>query len=390
MALLTVEASAIEPAWMTRPGTIGHALQQPDGTSIYLDAVRIVKNKPTDNTAYYVVGECFSRDARMIIIGSLPEGFKLNQTVDIEGTLTTLDNGYRAITNTTIYAYLNRNGNILYHGPLIKGILGPIPWAWKQAFVPTTASSMSLMTDGGFPGGYPDPLPLAAASFCSTIAQAKSQPDGTFIELQCHPIQSVSTGYFIMAEDGTSDTLKAYYSNSVSTTSRINKISGTMKTDSGQRILCVDSGSGFDPGVDQTGNVMSADSGSVAWAKTFADTTTLPAPLTGKVVSRTFSSLGYFYVQETTGSSGIRVNDYNMASLVAIGDIVDVEGEMSSDDGERVILASSTTIMDSTTITTVGANNRSLAGGDFNIFTPGAYIHSVSIMLAYLSVLGAR
>lgn len=86
----------------------------------------------------------------------------------------------------------------------------------------------------------------------------------------------------------------------------------------------------------------------------------MPAPLSGKVVSRTFPWLGYFYI-------------LGMASFVATGDTVDVEGELATDDGERVVDASSTTLVDIASVASVGLNGRSLAGGNFNVFTPGAH-----------------
>ncbi|MEN6520053.1 MAG: hypothetical protein ABFD46_02740 [Armatimonadota bacterium] len=378
MVLLAVGAYAVEPTWTTRPGTIRHALEQTDGTSVYLDAVRIRKNRPSDNPAYYVVGECYKCESTIIVLASLPEGFQIDQTVDVEGTLTTLDNGYRAVTNVTIYAYLDRDGNMLYHGPLVKGVLSPTQWEWKQAFASSTTSSssmnsMSAMAENESSSNEPDPSPLAASTYYSTIAAVKSQPDDTFVELQCHPIQSVSTGYFIMSEDGTSDTIKVYYSNPAVATSRVNKITGTMKTESGQRVLCVDSGPGFDPAVNQIGNAFIVSSGTIAWAMTFPDGITLPTDgrshaLVGKLVSWCDGSV--LNIQEPGGYMGIMVNPSTLPPD-SQNYTVDIDGIIYSDanTGERFISGTTTYTVTSQSVKSVGMNGKSIGGSDFNVYT---------------------
>lgn len=49
--------------------------------------------------------------------------------VDVEGTLMTLASGKRALSDVTVYAYTDKAGKILIHGPLIKGLLGSNPVA---------------------------------------------------------------------------------------------------------------------------------------------------------------------------------------------------------------------------------------------------------------------
>ena len=49
------------------------------------------------------------------------------------------------------------------------------------------------------------------AELCETIADAKAVSDGTAVELRCKPIASIDSGFFIMGEDGSSDTLKVYF-----------------------------------------------------------------------------------------------------------------------------------------------------------------------------------
>lgn len=232
------------------------------------------------------------------------------------------------------------------------------------------------MDEGSLPA-MPDSLDSETAPvYCTTITDAKAQYSFTshnLVELQCRPFSSATSTQFTLGQDNPTDSITVYYTNSASLgTGRINKIVGTIQKDTGDNYwLEVDSGTNWTEG-DFIGNVQTAPEGSIAWAKTFGDGLSLSATLAGKVVSRTFPSHGYYYIQEPTRAGGIRVNDY-MTSSVAIGDIVDVEGEMASDDGERVINATSTTIVDSATIAPLGLNNKSLAGGSFNALTLGAY-----------------
>lgn len=103
--------------WMERQGTIGHAVNQPDGTRIYLDAVWVAKNKPYQNPAYYVVREPFDVKALLVVLATPPPELRPWQTVDVEGTLTTLPSGDRALVDAKTYGYLDREDNLLYRGP---------------------------------------------------------------------------------------------------------------------------------------------------------------------------------------------------------------------------------------------------------------------------------
>ncbi len=205
--------------WMTRPGTIGHALSLADGSHVYLDAVVADKIRARQKPAYFVVRECFNPKDRLVMNIPPPPDLWTRQTIDVEGILTTLPNGHRALRNVTVFAYLDAEGNMLYHGPLIKGLLEPTPWQWKTALPPDRTITTQ---DSPAPPGEPNPAPENPPIYCATIADAKAQSDGTTVKLECKPVDSTGTGYFVMAEDDTSDTLKVYYSQSVNDTDRIN------------------------------------------------------------------------------------------------------------------------------------------------------------------------
>jgi hypothetical protein len=385
---MSVATAAVDD-WMTRPGTINHAMAQPDGTHVYLDAVRIDKNKPNQRISYFVVDECFGRSNRIIVLAALPAGFRLDQTIDIEGTLGTSRNGHRVILHPTIYAYLSRQGQVLYHGPLIKGLLEPTHWEWKQAFAAapsmdpsavqsTTTSSMALSEGDAEPPLDPSPAPMDPSVAVATIAAAKQQPDGTAVVLECKPVDSQAADHFVMAEDDTSDTLKVFYTGTLTTTHRINRIHGTMKTYNSERILCVNQGPGgtgttvFDPAVDRMGGVMAAASGTIAWAMTYPDGTVLPTDgrtcaLPGKQVSWCDGSV--INIQESNGYMGIIVgtdklppDDSNYAA--------DINGTIYTNNyGERFISGSVSYTATGKAVKPVGMNGRSIGGGDFNGYT---------------------
>jgi hypothetical protein len=175
-----------------------------------------------------------------------------------------------------------------------------------------------------------------------------------------------------MGEDSAPETLKTYYSSAVTDTDRANKVSGQLTTEGTARVLCVNGGPGYDP-QGYVGTLLVAPQGTIAWAKTLADGASLTSPLQGKVVSRTFPSGGYFYIQEADRSMGIRVNDENAALTVTPGDTVTIaSGSLTTADGERVINTWGTTIgVPVNAPRPAGLITRNLGGGDFNVYSPG-------------------
>jgi hypothetical protein len=74
LLLLSSVSIASVPEWMMRSGTIGNALQQPDGTHVYLDAVIVDKIKAEQENPYLTIHECFNRSDRIIVVTpSAPE-----------------------------------------------------------------------------------------------------------------------------------------------------------------------------------------------------------------------------------------------------------------------------------------------------------------------------
>jgi len=223
---------AASPDWMQRVGTIGHAVTLQDDSHVYLDAVEISKIRGSQTPPYLVIAECFSPRDKIIVLTQPAPELRVGETVDVEGDLTTLESGDRAVVNATIWGYTDSSGTLLYHGPLIKGLLEPTPWEWKANLTIVPPATQSSQSES-------NPTPPVEVSTdssvnvesCSTIADAKAKDVGTVVELRCKPISSVGSGYFMLGQDGSSDTLKTYFTGSVSQTDRVCVVRGTIDTD---------------------------------------------------------------------------------------------------------------------------------------------------------------
>lgn len=256
-AICPATAASDTPDWMVRPGTIGHAMALSDGSSVYLDAVEVDKIKAKIAEPYFTIHECFSMRDRLVVL-STPDGrLRMNQTVDVSGTLTTLSNGSRAIANPTIYGYTDLDGKLLYHGPLIKGLLEPTPWEWKIDLTVSPTASAAQARSSVASSEEPDTSPADAPDYYPRIADitgeqssaAQSQsfpahvqdyysgipdvqglPDGSLVELTKKRIIGVGTDtisgvdydYLDIAEDlPAEDWIRAYYTGDVSANDRV-------------------------------------------------------------------------------------------------------------------------------------------------------------------------
>lgn len=364
-ALLIPALAEASPAWMTRPGTTEHAIGQVDGTRVYLDAVNILKIRARQ-TPYYIVVSDWGIKNRIVVLTTPASVLRPGQTVDIEGVVTTLSNGERAIAKARVIGYQDRNGNLLLHGPLIKGTTGPTPWQWKADLTVRDISTATAPDEAPTPPGEPSSSLASAPTFCATIADAKAQADGTAVELRCRPVSSTGSGYFMLGEDASSDTLKTYYTAAVTTSYRVVTVTGTIQTEGTDKVLDIDSGPGYDPQV-FTGSVSLALSGTIAWAKTFADWTELPTDgrtyaLEKKPVSWCDGSR--VYIEEADRSSGILLNNASLPPndspyVASVTGVINTNG-----DGERSIDVYSISYTATTSAPRpLGMNNRSTATG---------------------------
>lgn len=284
------------------------------------------------------------------------------------------------VSPDNVLIYCDQRGRPFLFPPL-KGL--GIEWPNKRSLAElggtgtARTASVSVMSEGDLPP-IPDALDSGGAPiYCATIAEARAAydpNDRVLVELQCRPLSGATSTQFTLGQDSPTDSITTYYTSSGSLgTGRINRIVGTIQKDAGTNYwIEVDSGPNWQTG-DSVGSVQAVPEGSIAWAKTFADSATLPSQLTGKVVSRVFLDEESFYIQEPSRSSGIRVHDpYNVYSVYP-GAIVDVDGSLSSLDGERVIETTNTSYpVEYTSVKPLFMTNRSLAGGSFNVLTNGA------------------
>ncbi len=323
------------------------------------------------------------------------------QTCDIEGDTTLTDSGDLAIQNVTVWGYADpETDQILYHGPLIKGLLERTVWdPMIDLTIQTETQSLRSAAAMSETSGEPDTTLPPAPTFYPTVAgilspstsqtqSAHTQSyyptiptgglsDGEEVEFECKPIvdsgvQTIGAStynYIDIEDDGGSTTLRASCHNAVTDT-RLNLISGQMRTDgSGNWWLCVDDGPNYDSQV-FVGQLQAAASNTIAFGFTLPDSTSVS--LVGKVVEANSTDFpGAFYIQEPGRTTGIRVI-YTGASLNR-GDVVSVSGTMATGaDGEREIAASTvSSVSGSGAPNPLGMSNKTLNAGDFNVYTPG-------------------
>jgi hypothetical protein len=283
LALSTTVAASFD--WQSREGTVKWAEGLADGTHVYLDAVEISKIRAQQSPPYIVIAECFSwRDKLVAFTQPSPE-LRVGQTVDVEGDLTTTESGDRALTNVTVWGYTDSAGTLLYHGPLIKGLLEPTPWDYK---VNLTVDFSPLRSETPSQPGEVTTDSSTEVQVCATIADAKANDVGTAVIIRCHPVSSGGTGSFVLGEDGSTDTLATNYTGTVSQTSRVCSVSGTIDTTDGtDRVLDVDSGPNYNVQESFQGSILTAPQDSVAWVKSWAGGHTFSTgDITGKIITR--------------------------------------------------------------------------------------------------------
>jgi RHS repeat-associated protein len=205
------------------------------------------------------------------------------------------------------------------------------------------------------------------------------------VELECKGIAAVGTeniggtdyNYFDMIENPpATDTIRCYYTGTAAVTDCVNRITGQIRHTSPETpVIDIDTGPYYDPQLFR-GSCQLAAQGTIAWAKTFPDGAQLPASLEAKVVSGDFSwGLGYFFIQEPSRASGIRVNPTSYYWGFYPGDQVTIAGgQVTTVNNQRAIIVDPGDIqwLSRDSVRPLGLNNRAVAGGPFNVYTPGA------------------
>jgi hypothetical protein len=404
LAILRQASWATTPDWMQREGTIKHVLIS-ESTHAYIDAVIVDKIKADEG--YFTVKEPYSSADRLVILSPPSPLLRRGQLLDIEGDRIILsDNRGVALTNVTVYGYATSEGVLLTRGgPVSKGILRKTFWARMTDITVRPATTNPLSDEpNDSPAEQPSYYPTIADILegNSTVAQESPQrmqieslydgipdlnglPDGSLVELQCKRITGVGTElidgttyhYIDISEDlPATDTIRCYYSGTPTVTAadRINKITGQIRYVDTTEVICVDDGYGYAP---QTleGKIQVATVGSIAYARTCPDNTTVTLSSKVIIADRTDLSGDRLYIEESNRSAGILII-YSGIEEASRGTTIDIAGTIDTlPSGERWIDAGSngiTVVTPGLSLpTTVGMNNRACGGTDFNVLTPG-------------------
>lgn len=124
----SLAASAAEPDFPDRPGTIVHALSLPIGSAVYLDAVYV----DSISGDYFVIREWWNPKRTLVVSMISPPALTLNQLVDVQGVTGRLSDGSPAVLNPHVYGYLDENGNLDADPFLMKMPDEPMPWPWEK------------------------------------------------------------------------------------------------------------------------------------------------------------------------------------------------------------------------------------------------------------------
>lgn len=399
--LLAVLLGASGVAWCSAsvPDDIGACLNQPDGSRVTLPCEEIYK-AGRSGRSFAIKEFCEPQPAhpRLAVVSTRLLPVSPYWTCDLSGVLSSFSGTSRngsainqrvlVVSPEDVLVYCDQKGRPFLF-PLLKGL--GIEWPNKRSLAELSGDSLvssaraSTLDASSLPP-MPDALDSSSAPvYCATIAAAKTEyatGERNLVELHCHPFGSATSTQFTLGQDDPADSITVYYTGSANLgTGRINKIVGTIQKGTGDSYwIEVDSGTNWTNG-DTLGSVQTAPEGSIVWAKTLPEGGTMSSyqqnandpPLVEKVVSRVFPGQGYFYVQEPSRSSGIRVADTASALTLSPGDIVTIhDGDVTTVDGERVINSSYTDLISTGTApSALGLVNKALGGGNYNICTPG-------------------
>lgn len=376
------------PNWLTRPGTIAHAITQPDGAAVYLDDVDVVKLKGHQNPAYFVVGEPWEKDSLIIVSAAPPEALRMNQSVDIQGTLGTLPSGLRAVMNPRVIGYYNESGVLYKRGPIMKSITGITSWDWKTD-LPLSTDPIPGDAIQGEPNLDTPPAPVFHDTIASLLTNAGSDALlGKSAVLQCKNIigsgvDPVNGEYLILGDELSTSTIKVYSGTSDQSTGtasmaaavnaeRVNDVSGQVQIIGGEAALVLNEGPNFNP-EGLYGSVKTVVSGTTSFAKSLVDGSIVNIP--GVVVTDYNPLTQVAYVEDTNRTGGIRIV-YIGRGTIERGSAIDFTGKLRTNaDGERELLVGDPIIksvsVTGTVIEPVYMISRHLGGTSFNAYTPG-------------------
>lgn len=251
-----------DPPWDGRPGTIKHAMEQPDGTLVTLDCVHVgpIYKEPQK---YIVIYDWYTSWRTMIVnIPATPE-MRPGQVIDVIGTMATLSDGRRLVEYPTILGYSDKQGKLLVQGgPMIKGISQAIPWAYKIQLTKidkpegkgkTTTSTRIRAADATTISD--SIIRIKDLTTYDSVAEllAAKPTEGKWVRLRDRRVYCIGKddiGTFIVVRDGDSeDKLLQVYTTARPKTKSANvtRIIGKVHVKDGSIVLETDIGSTIDP-----------------------------------------------------------------------------------------------------------------------------------------------
>ncbi len=327
----------------------------PDGSQVNLTCVCCSKIEIRCQPNYWDVQDvAFALGAaRLRIFGAPPREIEPYEPLNVSGTLSTLPDGSRMLSNVSVSAYLDDSGAIIYHGLFRDTLSSPWPNV-TELLPPDCVSSQSLQSgfvracDDSPPGDGGDGSDSAAAPiFCPDVPTMESVYDpnnAVFIEADCMNISSVdSVGETFTIVDSADDSILCYWSqsDSLDPSDIINTLTGNIQADS--------TGTNFWVEIDYGPNWLQGDT--VGAVMAIQDAPTIPyawvslpvegpslQTINGVVVSANNADFGgTCYVQCPKGSpywGGIRV--VTSSGQIPRGEVVDIVGQTGVGSGGEV------------------------------------------------------
>ncbi|MEN6370902.1 MAG: PQQ-binding-like beta-propeller repeat protein [Armatimonadota bacterium] len=346
--------------------SVGSILLNQDGQSVLLEKVTVSKIEARNDPPYFVVQDGFKPDNRIVILSRPPSALTCGMTVDVSGTLVTLNTGERCLTDATTFGYFNKDGSLTgwSYGFMLCTGRQVLPISTD----PIPPSDPSLTTDGRGIPGLVTSEPAEKPSAYGTVAALSTAPLLSTVEISCKPVRETGAGYIKVGDDNSDAAIKVYTNASVSPTDRIIKLTGTLHTEKGSHVIYADSGP--EPYFDRQGyigHVSAAGMGTVAYAATLSNPSesvsktggihamSASTPdttngnwvyLTGQLVtyvggywSYDASPAGWVNVYNIQGidkTPGMRVWSPSLNSM-SVGSIVDVFAKVDTKDGQRIL-----------------------------------------------------
>ncbi|MEN6521706.1 MAG: hypothetical protein ABFD46_11230, partial [Armatimonadota bacterium] len=205
-----------------------------------LEKVTVSKIEARNDPPYFVVQDRFKPDNKIVILSRPPSSLTCGMTVDVTGTLVTLNTGERCLTDATTFGYFNSDGSLIgwsYCSMLCADRQAlPIPAA------PIPPSDPSLTADGSGIPGLVTSEPAEKPSVYGTVASLSSAPLLSTVEISCKPVRETGAGYITVGDDDSDAAIKVYTNAAVNPTDRVIKLTGTLHTEKGSHVIYADSG----------------------------------------------------------------------------------------------------------------------------------------------------